>query len=296
MVRFLYITDTHLGSNGAGFQQQPAYPDQLGHLLDGIRHILKEESEIDFILHGGDMVHGCSEHTIEMAREAFQFDVPLYLSVGNHDLDRPDAAELWLKHAPGFFASGKALDYQVQVNGVMLHVMPNQWDREQLYYWKQAQDPFYTEDQMRRLEADIRRDPDLIHLLAVHNPVFGVMPEQTGLMEVIHEVDSDFRRYILDLMDRYPQLKCVLSGHNHINSLYHVEGGLLLSSSSLIETPFEYKIIEINQNRIQVETRSLPIQSPLKSSQSADFMPDYRVDRSYVQGRRQDREAVFKWE
>lgn len=296
MVRFLYITDTHLGSNGTGFQQQPAYPGQLDYLLDGIRHILREEAEINFILHGGDMVGSCTERTLGMAREAFRFDVPVYLSVGNHDLDRPDAGELWLKHAPGFFASGDALDYRVQVNGVMLHVMPNQWEPGQLYYWKKTQVPFYTEDQMRRLEADISEYPDLIHLLAVHNPVFGVMPEQTGLPEVIHDVDSEFRRYVLDLMDRHPQLKCVLSGHNHINSLYHTEGGLLLSSSSLIETPFEYKIIEIDRNSIRVETRSLPIPSQSGSSLSADFTPEYRVDRSYVQGRRQDREAVLKWE
>lgn len=296
MVRFLYITDTHLGSKGTGFQQQPAYPEQLDYLLDAFRHILKEEAEFDFILHGGDMVDSCTERTIGMAREAFRFDVPLYLSVGNHDLDRPDAGELWLKHAPGFFASGDALDYQVRVNGVMLHVMPNQWERDKLYYWDKVQVPFYTADQMLRLEANISRYPDLIHLLAVHNPVFGVMPEQTGLAEVIHDVDSEFRRYILNLMDRHPQLKCVLSGHNHINTLYHTEGGLLLSSSSLIETPFEYKIIEIDENSIHVETRSLKIPSRFNSNLNTDFTPDYKVDRSYVQGGRRDREAVLKWE
>lgn len=285
MVRFLFMTDTHLGSNGKGFQQQPAYPDLIGELLDGIREVLKEEAGIDFILHGGDMVDSCTESNIEQARESFRFEVPLYLSVGNHDLDQPDAKELWLGGAPEFFAHG-SLDYTVDMGECVLHVMPNQWEPGQLYYWKEAQVPFFTDVQMHDLEAAIGESPDRIHILSVHNPVFGIMPQQTGLDKPIHEVDGDFRRFVLDLMHKYPQLKCVLSGHNHIHSLNWANGGIALSSSSLIETPFEYKIVTVDGSSIRVETHRVPIRD------GGRF--EYNEKRGYVQGRPQDREAVIR--
>lgn len=286
MTRFLFITDTHIGANPVGFHQQPSYPEHIAELLDGIKRII-QEGEIDFVVHGGDMVDHCCKESIEEAKRLFDFPVPVYLSLGNHDLDREDALQIWLKQAPGFFAGGNSPQYSIRSGSCRVHVVPNQWERDAEYVWRNAQEPYLTPGQLRRIDQELQIDPEGFHILVIHNPIYGVSTEQTGLERVVHDVPAPFRECVLELMRAYPQVKCVLSGHNHINTMAQTEEGIFVSGSSFVETPFEYKLIEVTDDGIRLQT--FPLSGPLS------FEPKYDISRSFVQGREQDREAVRRF-
>ncbi len=112
MTRFVFITDTHLGAaNDVGYRQQPRRADQLPALLALLDGWIRREAEggapISFVLHGGDMVDAAGPEILRAATETFRLSVPVYLSLGNHDVTRRDAADLWLSEAPAFFPGGE---------------------------------------------------------------------------------------------------------------------------------------------------------------------------------------------
>ncbi|KIL36542.1 hypothetical protein SD71_07235 [Cohnella kolymensis] len=272
-MRFLFLTDTHIGAGPADFHQQPAYPDRLEELLDEIKSLARA-GHVDFVLHGGDMVHQCTPELISEAKRLFHLPVPVYLSQGNHDLNRQDAVSLWLKLAPEFFP-GQKPQYTIYDKIAALHVMPSQWEPGVPYYWDTAQDPYLTEEQLSQLEAEIRLHPDKVHLLSVHNPVFGIPKEQTGYEETIHDVPDPFRQIVLGRM-RAHNMKCVLSGHNHANTLKQTYEGVFATGSSFVETPFDYKIVEVSGSSLRISTRS--VDGPFS------FTPEYDETRTYIQG------------
>ncbi|GIP35741.1 metallophosphoesterase [Paenibacillus sp. J2TS4] len=285
MTRFLFITDTHIAGKSIGFYQQPTYPDKIEELLATIRRDVEQE-KIDFIIHGGDLVHQCDRPSIQEAKRLFQFSVPVHLTLGNHDLDRSDALELWLKEAPEFFV-GNSPQYTVRYPSCVIHIVPNQWEPGSPYYWKHSQSPYFLQDQLEKLEEEVRSYPEAVHLLAIHNPIFGVPREQSGLDKIAHDVPADFRHIILQLMQRYPNIKGVLSGHNHINTLARTEEGIFVSGSSFVETPFEYKLVEVSEQQISIETRRVHA--------GLSFTPSWKEERRFVLGREQDRRLEWRF-
>ena len=103
MTKFIYIADSHVGAGDTGYYQQPRYADRLPELVALLDAWIQQDSGIDFVLHGGDMVDAASVENIRAARAMFQLSVPVYLCLGNHDLTGENAFDLWLAEAPAFF-------------------------------------------------------------------------------------------------------------------------------------------------------------------------------------------------
>ncbi|MCM3041297.1 metallophosphoesterase [Paenibacillus motobuensis] len=286
MTKFAFLSDTHIGANPIGFHQQPAYPEKMEELIAEIK-ALAREGEIDFVLHGGDMIDRCELETIQESGRLFQMDVPVYLSLGNHDVDRIDAEEIWLQHAPQFF-NGFSPQYTIRHENCVIHVIPNQWEIGSTYYWEQAQNPYFTKYQLNKLKIELDQHTEYVHLLAIHNPIFGISSEQTGMDHVIHDVPAEFRETVLNLMHEYPHIKGVLSGHNHVNTLKRTSEGFFVSNSAFIETPFAYKLIEITDKQINITSKTVDT--------SSSFSPKYNSNRAYVYGREQDRTMIWNLE
>lgn len=281
MLRFLYITDTHFGANPIGFHQQPAYPERMADIIQAIQKEVDRHSA-DFIIHGGDLVDSCRTDLIRHVYSLLKLPVPFYLCLGNHDLDRPDALELWLAHTPKWFIGGSP-HYEIVSDSCVVHVVPNHWESGLEYFWGQKQQPLFSEKQLNRLEQVVQANPNKMHVLVTHSPVFGMSQKQSGLDRIIHDAPESFRQSIEDLTRKYANLKIVLSGHNHLNTLRLTEEAAYVSASSLIETPFEYKLFEITDVEARMTTHSLDL------SGLNGFNPEYIENRSYVQGRKQDR-------
>lgn len=282
MTRIAFITDTHLGSDATGYQQQKAYPARLREILAALRHGLQEDGGVDFVLHGGDMIHESREDLRREAREVFDVGVPLYLCLGNHDLTEPDAVALWERHAPGFFA-GDPRHFELETGDAVVHVVPNHWG-DQTHCWAESQVARFGESPLARIESVVAAQPGKVHILCTHSPVFGVGPGQTGLDDPIHVPAPAFRDAVTGLLDRCPQLRCVLGGHNHLNSLALHGGAAVVTGAAFCETPFDYKVIEVGGAAVSIRTRSL--------FHEVGFEAEYDFDRCHVQGRSVDRNRV----
>ena len=122
---------------------------------------------------------------------------------------------------------------------------------------------------------------DLPHILLTHSPVFGPPAQQTGFPDTYHSPDSSFTTEITSLADKHANIECVLGAHNHMN-MHIVHNGVNYATvSSIVETPFEFKMFEVTPKGIAMTTVAL--------NDSLDFCAEYDTTKSFVQGRPIDR-------
>lgn len=292
MTSFVVITDTHLDAAGVepeGYIQQPRYALLLPALLAALKDWMAErdanesEHSIDFVLHLGDIVDRATPAALQAVRHAYDLNVPTYLCLGNHDVATGDesvsAAELWLQEAPNFFPDG-ALTTTLERDDCLIHIAPPQWC-DTPYFWRDVQRPHFLPEQRAYLETALARRPDLPHILCTHAEVLGVPQDQTGFAAPYHQPPADWTGAVFDLVRRYPQLHLILGGHNHINTHQVREQVHFVTASAFVETPFEFKLIEITPERLTMTT--VPLLPRL------DIQAAYNWDKTFVQGRQRDR-------
>lgn len=287
MVRFIYLTDTHIGANPIGYHQQPAYPKYTKQLLQLLQLKIKAKS-IDFIIHGGDLVDYCEPEIIKSAEKLFnQLSVPTYLCLGNHDVDRADALNIWLKNAPNLFVN-RSPNYEIITSTSIIHVVPNHWNPESEFYWEElgVQEPRFTNSQIEQLSNNIEKHPNKTHIIVTHSPIYGMSAKQSGLPEILHKVPESFQNKMDNLINHHPNVKLVLSGHSHFNTIKQTKQAAFVNGSSFVETPFEYKIVEVTDTYLKIDTHAIDFKK-------LEFNFEYNQERAYVQGREHDRKLMW---
>lgn len=275
MTRFVYVADTHVGACPMGYHQQAAYPEQLPDILATLDAWIEQAGNIDFVLHGGDMVDTAGEDMLRHAAEIFRLPIPVYLCLGNHDLTDRDSLRNWLRLAPEIFPGGTP-EYAIETDECVIHVVPNHWC-DTPYHWRDVQDPHFTPDQLAALEKALATPTEAAHILLTHSPVFGLPPEQTGLNEPLHSPGQAFGSCVVSLAAAHPQIDCVLGAHNHMNMNVERARVNYVTVSALVETPFEFKLFEIDRESISMTTIALADRLP--------FAAEYDVDKAFVQGK-----------
>jgi len=111
MIRFIHITDTHIGPHKDyeiyGVQSYPC----LVKLVDEINSL---PFKPDFIVHTGDVVDDGADASYRLAREILsKLNAPIYYVAGNHD-DAEAMQSVLLGKTPG----GGKLDYIETIDGV----------------------------------------------------------------------------------------------------------------------------------------------------------------------------------
>ena len=281
---FIYIADTHLGADPIGFFQQHSYNEFLPEILQTLKEWILENGNIDFILHGGDIIDKTSEVNIKSAESIFSaLPVPVYLCLGNHDLTDKASLELWLENSSNLLYENKPC-YCIERNNYVIHVMPSHWCEKSPYYWNlKDQDIDFCDDRIQTLEKNLLRNADKqIQILVTHSPVFGIPTEQTGLEELFHPVKEKFTKTILNIVEQHSNLKLVLGAHNHVNTYLKKSDAHFVTASSFSEVPFEFKHFKIDGNSVSMSTLSL--------LENVDFKSEYNSDKTYVQGRPCDRD------
>lgn len=262
-----------------GFQQQKGYPEKLPEILSALCEHLSVNGGVDFILHGGDMIDSTTEDHIVAAAKLFDLAVPVYLCLGNHDLTMPNAVDLWLEIAPQFFIAG-APNFTVASEDCVIHVTPNQWG-DIPFYWDRTLRPHLSPAQLGHLSRELGMRSDLPHIILTHSPTYGLPEAQTGFAQPYHSPDASFTEEITATIDKHANIRCILGAHNHLNMRVDHGGVEFITVSSLVETPFEFKLFEVTPRRIEMTTVEL--------SSALDFDREYDFNKSFVQGRELDR-------
>lgn len=278
-MRFLLISDTHLGRREAGYNQQPDYTERSAAILAALQDWITTDGNIDFVMHGGDLLDATDVELMRQAAALYALTVPVYLCLGNHDLTEVDAVETWLSTAPGFFADD--VHFEVVTDDAVVHVLPNHWGPID-YHWADVQEPRLSEAQVGRLESALLRYADRPQIICTHAPVAGVGTAQTGFETVHHPPAPAYQQYFLSLLDSHPTICAILTGHSHIGWVAKLGRCAAVSGSAFSESPFEFKLIEVTPARLSVRTFDL--------FSAVDFRAAYDFGRTYVQGRPCDRE------
>lgn len=261
MTTFLYIADTHIGAGPEGYTQQPRALERLAALLSGMRSWLATNN-VDFVLHGGDLVeHGDEDEIREAVAMMVSLDVPVYLCLGNHDLSLPESRGYWRRHGGALLPEGRGerggrFSYAVPFAEFNLYVMAHHWNSLEPPHCWQPRDqltPLLDEEQKRRFEEFLaaKRKPVIA---AVHALLNAIPAAQTGWAEDFHLPDAAFREYFLSLAERFPHFKLVLAAHNHVNTSAEQNSLVTMTTAALVESPFEARLIEVTAGNIQVST------------------------------------------
>jgi predicted MPP superfamily phosphohydrolase len=278
VTRFVYISDTHWGSSENGYKVQPKYGDKLPELLSALTSWIDENGPVDFVLHGGDVIHETSETNIKEAAQHFDLPIPVHLCVGNHDLTVDGGIEDWLRLAPEFFTEGSP-NYGIDTGDCWIHVIPNHYGAKP-YLWEKIQDYHFLDTQIEALERRIESTPDAPHLVLTHCPILPITQDQSGLPDPFHSPPESFTRTVTGLAEKYG-VRCVLGAHSHVNMNKELNGVNYITVSSFVEAPFEFKLFEIGSETISMQTHNLWKQ--------VDFPVEYNWNKTFAQGRTCDR-------
>jgi len=284
MTRFVYIADTHFGADPMGYQMQPGYADRLREIMAALVRWIRGDGRIDFVLHGGDMVDLATDANIAAAGELFALPAPVYLCLGNHDLTGRDAVVRWLAAGPRFFAGSAyrpaAASYSVRKGDCMLHVAPNHWNDRADYYWDDELTARLDADQVAAITAAAAEHADVLNIICTHSPTLAVPTEQTGC-DQFHAPAGAFTDCMLDLARR-TGARLILGAHSHANMHVERDGIHVVTVSALVETPMEFKLIEIDAPHLRMTTHSL--------ADMLTFPMDYDPANAFVHGRTCDRQ------
>lgn len=282
-MKFIYLADTHFGGQDKrGYRQQNRYLVHQRALIKLLNDWIEADGDIDFIIHGGDMVDAGTRENIEPASELFSaIKLPLYLALGNHDLTETDSLQLWLRYAPQFFPGGTP-NFIVKQRPLELDFLSVHWGSIP-YLWnvKEAQIPYFDTEQWAQLE----RESGSIRVIVSHTPPCGIPAEQCGLGKELHPPMGNFPELLRDFTRRRNPL-LILGAHNHMNLCVRVGSTHLVTVSAFTETPFDFKVFEIGDDgSASMKTVNL--------ASEVSFPILYDFGKTYVQGRPCDRS--FSW-
>jgi 3',5'-cyclic-AMP phosphodiesterase len=277
-MKFIYLADTHVGgSDNEGYRKQPRYLKYFQEIIECLKNYINDTGDIDFIIHGGDMVDKTTPGTIKASGDFFnQLPCPTYLVLGNHDLTELESISMWLKYAPQFFPEGK-VDFRLIKDGVQLDALQCNWC-EIPAYWSagKTQTPWFTSEQFEQI-SEITPSCHT-QIIAFHSPMYGLPTEQHGGTQPSHAPAGDFSK---KLSPALVNASLVLGAHNHMNMAIFNNNCHYVTTPGFSEMPFEFKVIEATRQKLSMQTVNLNTVVP--------FHGEYDFDSTYVQGRSCDR-------
>jgi hypothetical protein len=144
--------------------------------------------------------------------------------------------------------------------------------------------PELVPSQLEQLERWLAASPDRPAILALHAPLYPIPPELTGSSAPSEVQPEAYTKPLLDLLGRHPRVRLILAGHTHCTCATTQDGGRVhLSATSITEVPYQFPIIEVGGESMQVSTHTL---SPSASG------PVFNPAKQWVTGRAFDRELT----
>lgn len=82
----------------------------------------------------------------------------------------------------------------------------------------------------------------------------------------------------LNLINKYPQVKLVLSGHHHNYAVKRLNGKLFMSIPSIVTYPNSYKVLTVYPDRVEVENKDITFKQIIKKSKNIIVKTQYASD------------------
>ena len=285
-MKFIFLSDTHFGGkNLSGYQLQPRYVENGEQLFAALARLAAKEN-IDFIIHGGDLTENSTADEITYASKlaARHLPIPMYLTLGNHDVMTSNCDELWLKYGKRFFPQN-TLDTTLYFENIRIDILSLYLGREKRHWEREkGQFPHLADEHWTRLRSGTQNLPRIIVL---HYHARPAMPQDTGLEKPIIIPENNFSAAADEIIDEFKPVM-LLGGHCHLNLFDMLGNTAAFTASAFCEAPFECKIIELANDKFIVKT------VPLGNDAGFDYL--YYSEKAYIQNRPEKRNFEINFE
>ena len=311
-IKFAVISDTH-------FYAQTAQNDKITWNLP-LSTLSREIGEAmvsalnshcpDFVIHCGDFAGMCDVIDFDFGVGIMDMlKCPWYVVPGNHDT--------WYNHDAGYdglrenFSALYDLPdgichYSKIIKGMLFLFVDNcYWIQKNgdytSYLYKDIYDSgrilgqYLPPFEMEWIKEELEANHDLPAVIVCHNPPAiksnlspstgkGMNNEADPILRIAPFFNAD---EMMDVLKSFCNVKAVFCGHYHINDYFEKNGIAICQTCSMREYPFEYRIVEVNNQKMEVKTFGLYDESFAERS----FIPERKNE--WVKGKRNDREITI---
>ena len=246
-LHFAQISDIHISSLGDHFDMLSG---RSANFLSGILANLSQIDDLDFVLITGDLLGTANQEEFDRFQQVIcTLKKPYYIIPGNHDRREVDSID-------GLTRYQFALHFNPQ-----LRSRPTT-PEAQVGYWSVTVSPCVqligldsTRDedwggiidaaQFEWLKRELEIHSGKLIILAVHHPLHALAPIDHQPKGANFVCDNGLE--VLTLLDRYPQVKVVLTGHHHLAKVDTFDRRLHLACPAVAIYPCAYRTFHLNR-------------------------------------------------
>lgn len=269
--KMIFLPDTHVS-----FKEQDdwiLYKESYVIFQDVIKNI-KTLTDLNFMVFGGDLVDN-KDNTLEdlpfFLDSIADTNINYYAILGDRDADLKE------DYTKQFFCA------EFRLHG---------FENPDLTYW--AQEPAenilligldtsvenkfegkISTEQLVWLDEILKNNPDKFTVITMHHPALASTPQdKTVWNRFILENSNEF----LKLINKYPQVKLILSGHHHNFNARNFNGKLFISTPSIVTYPNNYQILTVYPNRVEIENKKISFKQIVKKSKKLLTKTNYATE------------------
>jgi len=130
-----------------------------------------------------------------------------------------------------------------------------------------------TKDQLDWLDNKLKANKDKFTIITMHHPAFPVNSAEEKLLwkDFLLQNSQDF----LNVIQKYPQVKLVLSGHHHLGYSKKVNDIVFVSAASIVTYPSQYTILTIYPGKVEIENKSISYKQIIKKAKKTFMNTNY---------------------
>jgi 3',5'-cyclic AMP phosphodiesterase CpdA len=246
-LQFAQISDIHISALGDHHDLLSGH--SAAFLADIIAH-LNRQAELDFVLITGDLFDIATAPEVEQFEQVIQtLHKPYYVIPGNHDRRESHQTEGLTRHQ---FA--RRFNPQVTARPTAATAQAGYWSvavapEVQLIGLDSTRDADWggaiDETQMAWLEQELAAHAGKLIVLAVHHPLHVLAP--IDHLPEWGKFVCDCGPHLLNLLERHPQVKLVLTGHHHISQVSRLGERLHIATPSIAVYPCAYRTFQLSR-------------------------------------------------
>lgn len=258
--RFVFANDLHMavpfdkaGAYAGSNQRAQWLIDQLAGRAFG---------ELDFVIFGGDMVHGAKLEQLNVEMPAFRKLVKridycrLFPVVGNHENMQNEADPVYEKAYWKTFGPERA-QYSFEHKGVLFVVLNNSGDPPRKA--RREKQEGLRARRLQYLKNAMAARPDLPKIVVCHIPITPMRDpevlEKSFGFPSWHALDEALLREVENPRN---QVRAVFSGHLHLTGMVRKNGVTHVVPSGLASFPHDFAVCEVGGDRMDVRMVSAP--------------------------------------
>lgn len=237
-LRFVQFTDVHLSSSGSDYYQRNL--EQSVELLEKAINSVNSIPNINFIAFSGDNIDEPSDCDLETFCEITRkLNKAYYIGIGNHDVfgmgfhkglyfDTVRKYNKNQKNKNGYYYFTPNKDFVVIFMDGVIQAVPTSHG-------------CYTEEDLDWLDQVLTKNKNKKAIIIQHFPLVEPKENKSHRLRRIEDY--------FDVINKHNNVIMVASGHYHTDKVTLKDGIYHISTPAFVETPYSYRIIEINYNK-----------------------------------------------